>query len=343
MYTKSFIQLIRFLLLAALSFVPMSCLNSPESVYERMLDKYADKREGNITLMAEKFLIAFSEFNVKYDELFFNKSVILTINGDRINLLYPEKEKISGDRSIGGNVTFADMNKHLIILGNGTGFCVFDDDGDPQTIYKPEKKERIDAVAIKGKNIIYLSEGRVFEMSPADKKIARTDPGEYHPSYRKFFRSTLTVSEKFTVLATGIAGSYYLSVFDNITGRSVMKNITSSSTELIMTENDLIYVRGGTGSWSIEKYEIQSKKRSQVKSVGKIDNIFIAVDGFITISGKKYYIESFSGEKGVMPGDWNIIGACRNIVLVEYGKTVYMMEFPLLLKKIREMNEKMGE
>ncbi len=331
------------LLLLIFPLISFSCINSPQSVYERMLDKYAEGKEGNISLMAEKFLMAFAESTLKSDELFFNKSVILAIRGENIEFLFPDDEKISGDKSIGGNVTFADMNKDFMVIGNGTGFVVFDDDGDPQTVYKPEKKGRIDAVALKGKNVIYISDAKLFEMSPADKKVSRTDQGEYFPPYRKFFRSTLTVSEKYTVLATGIAGSYYLSVFENSTGRSVMKNITASSTELIMNDSELIYVRGGTGSWSVEKYEISTKKRSQIKSAGKIDNIFIATDGFITISGKKYIIESFKGERGAMPSDWNILGICRNMVLIEYGKTVYMMDFPALLSKIREMNEKTGE
>jgi hypothetical protein len=49
------VQLI-FLSAAAAS---ASCSNSPESVYERMLDKYEAGKGGNITLMAEKFLMVF--------------------------------------------------------------------------------------------------------------------------------------------------------------------------------------------------------------------------------------------------------------------------------------------
>jgi hypothetical protein len=122
-----------------------------------------------------------------------------------------------------------------------------------------------------------------------------------------------------------------------------MKNITASSSELNLNDNNLSYVRGGTGSWSIEKYELPSKKRSQLKGVGKIDNIFIARDGFITLSGKKYLIESFSGEKGIMPQDWNILGICRNTVLIEYGKVVYIIDFPVLIEKVKELNAKTGE
>ena len=338
-YTRHLINVIFF---AAVIFFA-SCSNSPESVYERMLDKYAEGKGGNITLMAEKFLMAFSDNKVEYSNIFFNKSVILSIKGEDIEIVYPESLDIKGDKSIGANISFADMNEENVVLGNGNGFCVFDDDGDPHTVYKSEKKERIDAVALKGKNIIYLSEGKIFELNCADKKVTRMDSGEYHSPYKKYFRSSILVTDKFITLVTGIAGSYYISIFDIASGTSLMKNISSSSSELNMNDSNLSYVRGGTGSWSVERYELPSKKRTQVREVGKINNIFIAKDGFITLNGKKYTIENFSGEKGIMPQDWNIIGICRNAVLIEYGKIVYIIDFPVLMQKIKELNEKTGE
>jgi hypothetical protein len=184
-----------------------------------MLDKYEGGKGGNISLMAEKFLMAFSEEKINYDDLFFNKSVILSVKGNNIEIIYPDNVSIKGDKSIGDNISFADMNDDNIVLGNNKGFCVFDKDGDPHTVYKSEKKERIDAVALKDKNIIYLSEGKMFELSYGDKKVKRMDSGEYHSPYRKFFRSSIFVTDKFITLVTGIAGSYYISIFDGNSGK----------------------------------------------------------------------------------------------------------------------------
>lgn len=324
----------------SVSLIFVSCSNSPKAVYERMLNKYQEGKEGNITLIAEKFLMAFSFKNIEYDSLFFNKSLILSIKGNHIEIMYPDNVSIKGDNSIGNNISFADINKKNIVLGNNKGFCVFDKDGDPHTVYKSEKKERLDAIALRDRNVIYYSTGKVFELPYGEKKVKRMDSGEYFSPYKKYFRSSIFVNDKYIILSTGIAGSYYISVFDALNGSSLMKNISASSFELNINENNLTYVRGGTGSWSVEKYDILSKKRSQVKGVGKIDNIFIAKDGFVTVSGKKYFIESFTGEREILPQEWNIIGICRNAVLIEYGKTAYMIDFPLLLQKIKELNEK---
>jgi hypothetical protein len=331
-----------FIIISVLLLFPLSCSNSPEAVYERMLDRYEAGKEGNIALMSEKFLLAFSDFQAGYDTLFFNKSVILSVKGEDIEILYPDSVSVKGDKSIGDNITFADMNEKNIVLGNSKGFCVFDIDGDPHTIYKTEKNDRIDAVALKDKNVIYHSEGKIFELSSESKKVRRMDSGEYHSPYKKFFRSSIFVTDRFITLATGIAGSYYISIFDGSSGSSLVKNVSASSSELNMGDNDLLYVRGGTGVWAVAKFEISTKKRSDFKGVGKIDNIFIAKDGFITTSGKNFNIENFSGEQGVIPQDWNILGVCRNKVLVEYGRIVYVIDFPLMLNRIIEMNRKTG-
>ena len=107
-----------------------------------MLKKYEKGKSGNITLMAEKFLMAFSEFQVGYDDIFFNKSVIISIKGDDIKIVFPENITLNGDKSISENIKFADINNDIVILGNNKGFCVFDKDGDPHTVYKMEKKEK---------------------------------------------------------------------------------------------------------------------------------------------------------------------------------------------------------
>jgi hypothetical protein len=331
------------LLISALLFYSFSCSNSPEAVYERMLDKYDDGKEGNISLLSEKFLMAFSGFQTDYDSLFFNKSVIISVKGENIEILYPENVSVKGDQSISENITFADMNENSIVLGNNKGFCVFDKDGDPHTVYRAEKNDRIDAVALKDKNVIYHSEGKIFEFSSDSKKARRMDSGVYHSPYKKFFRSSIFVTDRFITLATGIAGSYYISIFDGVSGSALITNVAASSSELNMGDNDLLYVRGGTGVWAVAKFEISTKKRSQFKGVGKIDNIFIAKDGFITLNGKKYSIEGFNGEQGLIPQDWNIIGVCRNQILIEYGRIVYVIDFPVLLKRVIEMNQKTGE
>lgn len=320
-------------------FIELSCSKSPKSVYEKALKKYDTEKGDSPMKMTGLFLEAFSVAAVGKEHIFFNKSVVLSLR-DVIEVVYPKRIILKGDESIKENISFADMNNECIVLGNSKGFCIFNKDGDPYSIYKSEKKERIDAIALKGKDVLYLANSKLFKMSHEDEKVTRLDSGEYNSPYKKYFKSSTLGNDQFIVLNMGIAGAYYINVFDGNTGSSVMKNISASSLEFNINDKDILYVRGNTGKWSVEKYEIPIKKRSSIKNIGWINNIFIAGDGFIVVQDKNCIIEGVNKRRAYLPNVWNIIGICRNIVLIEYGDVVYMIDFPVLLERIIELNSK---
>ena len=276
--------IIAIFIAVSILFIGLFCSNSPKSMYERALKKYDKEKGDDPAQITEMFLVAFSGATVDYEHIFFNKSVVLSLK-DNIEIVYPKRIIIKGDESIKDNISFADMNKDCIVLGNSNGFCIFNEDGNPYSIYKSEKKERIDAIALKGKDVVYLSNGKIFKMSHEDKKVARADSGEYHSPYKRYFKSSTLGNDQFIILNIGIAGSYYINVFNADDGSSVMKNISASSLEFNINDKDLLYVRGSTGKWSVEKYEIPIKKRGSIKNIGWINNIFIAGDGFIIVKG----------------------------------------------------------
>ena len=331
--------IIAIFITAAILFTGLFCSNSPKSIYERALKKYDTAKGDSPAQITELFLAAFSSAAVDNEHIFFNKSVVLSLK-DVIEVVYPKRVILKGDESIKENISFADMNNDCIVLGNSKGFCLFNKSGDPYSIYTSEKKERIDAIALKGKDVFYLSSSKISKRSHEDEKITRIDSGEYNSPYKKYFKSSTLGNDQFIALNMGIAGSYYINVFDGETGSSVMKNISASSLEFNINDKDLLYVRGNTGKWSVEKYEIPTKKRSSIKDIGWINNIFIAGDGFIIVQDKNCIIQGFNKGRAYLPNLWNVIGICRNIVLIEYGTTVYLVDFPVLLERIIELNSK---
>ena len=72
-------------LIQLLIFQFASCSRSPESSYRRMLKKYSQGEGGSIPAIGEKFLMAFSELDVAPDKLYFNKNLIMTINGNELD------------------------------------------------------------------------------------------------------------------------------------------------------------------------------------------------------------------------------------------------------------------
>jgi hypothetical protein len=294
---------------------------------------------SDTSVITETILESFSVLTAGSDNLFFNKSTVITGSGSDISLLYPDQVKLNADKIISDNIIYADTGKNRIVLGNSKGFCVFDSDGDPVNIYLADKKETIDASAIRGDNAVFLSGGRMQELSGDEKKVRKIDSGVYNPPYKKLFRSAMISTDKYYGLITGIAGSYYISIFDSVSGSSLVKNIASSSFEFNIRGDDVFYVRGGTGVWSVIRFEIPAKKRNEIKKLGKISDVYVGESGFIYISEKRTYIETFDGAKWEAPAELDVKGICRDSALVQYKGKMHIIEFNVLYEKLKEFSQ----
>jgi len=328
-----------FIIICILPFFILSCSITSEGKYRDLLEDYVEGEVNNTSVITEAILESFSLLSVNSDNFYFNKSTVITGSGGDISLVYPLEVKLNADKIISDNILYADAGQNRIVLGNSKGFCVFDIEGDPVNVYMADKKERIDASAIRGDNAVFLSGGRIQELSEEEKKVKKIDPGLYNPPYKKLFRSAMISNDKYYGLITGIAGSYYINIFDAASGSSLVKNIASSSFEFSIKDNDVLYVRGGTGVWSVVRFEIPIKKRNEVKKLGKISDVFIGESGFIYINEKRTYIETFEGEKWEAPAEFDVRGICRDSALVQYKGKTYIIEFNVLYERLKEFSQ----
>ena len=235
-----------------------------------------------------------------------------------------------------GNLVYkGTMGYKVITFRNKKGAFLFRND----KFYMADSKEKIDASAIRGDNAAFISGGSIQELSGAEKKVKKLDPGVYTPPYKKLFRSAMISTDTYFGLITGIAGSYYISIFNASSGSSLVKNIASSSFEFSMKGDYILYVRGGTGVWSVVKYDIPAKKRNELRTLGKITDIYLAEEGFIYISEKRAYVENLSGERWEAPAELDVKGICRNMVLSDYNGKTYIIDFNVLFEKVKEFSQ----
>lgn len=322
-----------------LSSLFLSCSITPAGKYSDLLEKYAEGDLDDTSVITEAILEGFSSSSLSSGELFISKSAVIAGSGGNISLIYPDEIKLNADRIISDNISYADAGKDRIVLGNGRGFCVFDNDGDPVNVYMADSKETIDASAMRGDNAVFITGGSIQELAGAEKKVRKLDPGVYTPPYKKLFRSAMISTDAYCGLITGIAGSYYISIFDASSGSSLVKNIASSSFEFSIKGDYLLYVRGGTGVWSVVKYEIPAKKRNELRTLGKINDLYLAEEGFVYISENRTFVENLSGEKWEAPVELNVKGICRNMVLADYKGKTYIIDFNVLFERVKEFGQ----
>lgn len=323
------------LLIPVIILIAFYSCGSAEGDFNKLLGKYTAGDTSVSENMHEKLLEAFSAAVFDSDDIFFTKNLLLRSGGDEPEIIYPKRMTLDADDSIDDNLTFAAMNGSFILLGNNKGFCLFNHDGEPVSIFKAEAKSTLDAMSLKNHSVIYLSKGRLYEYSIDQKTSRLFDSGEFFAPYKKYFRAYIYSSVKYGALITGIAGSYYISVYDIENGGIKAKNIEASAFDVAIRGNTLYYVRGGAGNWAVMKYDIVNKNKSQVRQVSKLDGVHVTGTGFICMADGKGKIEGYSGEKGTIPAEWTIRGTCDDMVLVEYEGKIYFMEFAVLLEKLR--------
>ena len=230
------------------------------------------------------------------------------------------------------------MNSDYVILGNNKGFCVFNNDGDPVAIYKSGIKETIDAMAMRNENVVFLSKNRLYEFNIRTRQTKEFISRDFSSASKKFFRAFIHSSARYSALITGIAGSYYISVYDTQNGELKVKNVDSSAFDFSINGNNLYYLRGGAGNWTVTKYDIASKNRTQIRQVAHLENFVISESGFVIVSDGKSRIESFAGEKSALPEEWSVKGSCGSILLIEYDDRVHLIDFSVLIQKLKEIS-----
>ena len=315
-----------------------SCSPSAERKYLNLLEDYSSGEVSDPEPLHEALLKAYSLSSHSSDKIFFSKNIILLSDGDEPEIIYPAPITLNADESIDENISFGGINSDYILLGNNKGFCVFNTDGDPTAIYKAGSKEKIDAMAMRNDSVVFLSKTRLYEFNINSRQTEEFVKGNFSSSSKKYFRSFILSSPKYSAVITGIAGSYYISVYDTRSGEIKLKNVLSSSFDFSINGGALYYLRGGAGNWSVAKYDIASKNRLQIRKISHLDDFFIAAGGFVTIADGKSVIESFTGEKEVLPREWTVKGSCENLLLIDYEDNIYPVDFDILMQRLREIS-----
>lgn len=327
----------RFRLIVTATLLIFTSCGSAEKSYQKLLEKFAGGEISDTEELYETLLEAYSISSHSSDKIFFTKNLVLLSGGDEPEVIYPSSITLSADESIEENISFAGMNSDYVLLGNNKGFCVFNDDGDPVAIYKTGAKETIDAMAMRNENVIFLSKNRLYEFNISSRQTRDFVSGDFSSSSKKFFRAFIHSSARYSALITGIAGSYLISVYDTQNGAMRIRNVESSAFDFSINGSSLYYLRGGAGNWTVSKYDISSKNRTQIRQVAHLENFVISENGFVAVSDGKSMIESFAGEKSALPEEWSVKGGCGSILLVEYDDRIYLIEFNVLIQKLKEI------
>lgn len=315
------------------------CGKNPVEKYHSAVDDYL-KKKAESAAVQEAFFKAFGQEKPGSETLFFNKRVILNSVNDSIEIVFPDNVKIKIDDSIKGNVEYADTGTEIIVLGNKSGFYVFNIKGDFLASYKITGGEKIDAVAVSGTSVLFLMGHVVYSYNPQDGKAEKLVEGTFPPPYRIYYKADMIVQGNYLAVITGIAGTYYISVINIDTPSVKMKNIAASSFEFAFTEDEVICIKGTSGKWSLNRYEYKNKSNERLTPLGRLSAIYLTQHGYILEQDNDIFIYDFDNNRITVPFDCTVSGRSRNSLILRFNSNNYIIDFSVFSREITDFNKK---
>ncbi len=318
------------------------CGKNPVEKYQNAIEDYLDG-DSERGVVEDAFFKAFGREKPGSETLFFNKRVILNSVNDSIEIVFPEKVKLEIDNSIKGSVEYADTGSEIIVLGNKSGFFVFDITGEFIASYKTEGKKKIDAVAASGGSVLFLMDHVLYSYSPVDDRAGKLVEGTFTPPYKLYYKADMIVQGNYLAIITGIAGTYYISVINTEAASVKMKNIAASSFEFAFTEDEVICIKGTSGKWSLNRYEYKVKSNEKLTPLGKLSAIYLTQHGYILEQENEIVIYDFENNRISVPFDCSVSGRSRNSLIVRFRENNYIIDFSVFSREIADFNKKIPD
>jgi len=337
-------NIINIFMLSFLILIPVltGCGKSDVEKYHKALEDYLGKGLDPASV-EEAFFKAFGDEKPGSETLFFNKRVILNSVNDSIEIVFPEKVKLKIDDSIKGNVEYADSGAELVVLGNRSGFYAFDLKGEYLASYKAGEKEKIDAVAVSGGSVFFLMNHILYAYNPQDGRAEKLVDGTFPPPYRIYYKADMIVQGNYLAIITGIAGSYYISVINTEIPSIKMKNMAASSFEFAFTENEVIFIKGTSGKWSLSRHEYKVKSNEKLTPLGKLSAIYLTQDGYILEQDGEIKIYDYNNNRISVPFQCSVSGRSRNSLITRFNNNNYIIDFSVFSREIAEFNNKIPD
>lgn len=337
-------NILNLLMSSFLILIPVltGCGKNDVEKYHKALEDYLEKGLDAASV-EEAFFKAFGEEKPGSETLFFNKRVILNSVNDSIEIVFPEKVRLKIDESIKGNVEYADAGAEIIVLGNKSGFHVFNIKGDFLASYTTAGKEKIDAVAAADGRVFFLMDHVLYTYNPQDGETGKLVEGTFPPPYRIYYKADMIIQGNYLAIITGIAGTYYISVINTEIPSVKMKNIAASSFEFAFTEDEVICIKGTSGKWSLNRYEYKAKSNERLTPLGRLSAIYLTQDGYILEQDDEIKIYDYNNNRISVPFECAVSGRSRNSLIVRFNKNNYIIDFSLFSREIAEFNKKIPD
>lgn len=298
------------------------------------LAQYKKQGQGARELLELSFLkmVMIDRFNGR--GFAFNNDALFKYDDGEIEVFYPEEVKFQYEGNI-SDIIFS-FNKEFAAYSEGKNIY-FVNNGNQEIIFTSGEKEDIKALMFNDGDLLFFFKSELFRYSINMNNCEKLIDTKFNSPYKNYYGTELRKFKKFITVATGIAGSYYLSVLEYHLKEAIITNIKSASSKNIIFNNNIYYIGGTTGNWEVIKIDLMTKKKTGIERIKSITEFAFTEDCYMYENEEGIHVSDYTGNIIHLPFRYKLVGNLINSFILRKDEYIYVAESNKVLKYSRDI------
>ncbi len=333
MYGQVVISLLFFI-----SILSIQCTPDAEKKINSGIELYNKEEVANAKEELESGLFAFSSKNTLDDnpKISIGYNVIYKRHEDSLIINYPIKVEINIDKNY--KIIYYDPDSKRLVLSNGIDINIYNNEGLLTKVIATsiDDKNKVKSVILINDKLLYFREKRVYvyDYATNNHKLL-TKERFFCPVKGSYYIIKFHKTKSAIAIIIGMAGVYNMSVLDTIDSSILLKNHRISSSKLLFNDDNIYYITGKTGKWTLRKISIRSKKRTKLLEFDDLLDVEFSDAGFLYENRNGLWLYDYSSKKPEkIPFQFELAGICNGRPLIKNRGKIYPVNMKIFIDKI---------
>lgn len=332
---KHLVTILLFIVLFA------GCTQNPGKKIEKGIELYISGETAKAITLIEDGLVNSALINkIKVNQLSFGENVLFYRQKKNLRIIWPLELNIEISEKYNLISYFPEANK--LGLSNGYDIKLYDSAGNLiKTCGPTPDDKRIKAFTLINELIYYYKDKKVFIYDPAgdtEKQLSNVktqllfDNESYDAKFYKTDNSLVAVA--------GIAGRYYLSIYDLKNNSVILANYEIASLKLLFRNDDIYYVSGSAGNYTIIKKSIAAKKQKNLMEFKNLKDIEFFASEILFEDKEGLWFAGYESSRQKIPFRYELAGQCGGNPVIKYANNYYVTDVIRFADSLNQIKEK---
>jgi hypothetical protein len=318
------------------------CIQNPEDKINNGIALYSNEESAKAMVIIEDGLIN-SALIKKLDEnhYSFGENVIFYRKKKILRTVWPLELDIEINENY--NIISYDPDSKKLGLSNGYDIKIFNSDGDLiKTCGPTPDDQRIKSFIIINGKIYFYKDTKIYSYDIESDNVTLLTNDKFSNLFGKeSFNVKFYKSENLLCAVLGTAGKYYFNILDLRNNLLILQNINLASSKLLIKNNEIYYISGDAGKYSLILQTILPKKIKNLFGFSNLSDIEFFSTGLLYEDKAGFCVIDFEKTNNLKsPFHYEIPGQCNGKPVIKYGNKYYIIDLPVFMDKINFINNK---